>query len=192
MVFKKNIKLLIFDFDGTLFDLKIDWARAKKELQVEEGESMGQAIDRHKSTGNHGPLNKLTTIEHSAIEVGQLSEDVKSALIILQNKYKIAIFSRNSGSAIRELIGNSGLKVDYIVGRDEVKKLKPDPEGIYLILNRFSISPEEAIIIGDTSHDQLVASASGTNCIIVGDNYAHTEPPEHHVNNFSELLALLI
>lgn len=55
--------------------------------------------------------------------------------------------------------------VDVIVGGDEVKKEKPDPEGLLLALARLGVKPEEAWYIGDTLIDAKAAEGAGVEFI---------------------------
>lgn len=48
--------------------------------------------------------------------------------------------------------------VDAYVVRDEVKKMKPDPEGLYLLFNKIGIDSNKprVVMIGDMTHDMEV------------------------------------
>ena len=50
---------------------------------------------------------------------------------------------------------------DYIVTGTEVKEHKPNPEGMYKLLNFFNVEPEECLMIGDSTADIQVAKSSG-------------------------------
>lgn len=48
-----------------------------------------------------------------------------------------------------------------VVGADEVTNPKPHPEPVLLALSRLSVTPEEAVFIGDSRHDMECGSAAG-------------------------------
>lgn len=192
MELAKNLKVIIFDFDGTLHRLELDWAAARNSLETKEEETLGAAVERHKKKRNTGPLDKLSALEDEALSNQLLGVSTKETLSYLKNKYKLAILSRNSAVAIKKFMKKNRVDIDYILGREDVDNLKPHPEGISQILNHFKCSPTQAILIGDTWHDLLSARAAGLNCIIVGDNYSHsTEQPDRRIASLSELREFL-
>jgi phosphoglycolate phosphatase len=189
MEFGKNIKLIIFDFDGTLHDLKLDWSAARRILGIEgTSESMGDAIDNLKRKNNTRPLKKLTQMEEEALAGSELDPVTKQTLQSLKQKYTIAIFSRNSGRAIEHFLERNGAPMDYVVGREDVTRLKPDPEGVQKIIRYFGLKSEQVLFVGDTWHDLLVAKTVGIKCVIVGNNFKHdNEVPEHRVAAIKDL-----
>jgi len=66
---------------------------------------------------------------------------------VLTNKKKIA--AKND----LEHLNMINKYIDFIIGLDDVTKPKPDPEGIYMCLNKMNVKKEEAIIIGDSITD---------------------------------------
>ena len=48
-----------------------------------------------------------------------------------------------------------------IVGRDKVKEIKPSPEGILILSEKWEIPPERLIMIGDTKADIFAGNAVG-------------------------------
>jgi len=66
--------------------------------------------------------------------------------------YHLAVCSNKIDEAIKEglIIGQLDSLIDYIVGFNHVKKAKPDPEGIKLILNHFQ---KPGVFVGDTPVD---------------------------------------
>lgn len=51
--------------------------------------------------------------------------------------------------------------IDYIVGFDDVKIGKPDPQGVYSVLERTGVSPEKTLYIGDSVVDAKTAMNAG-------------------------------
>lgn len=189
----KNLKVIIFDFDGTLHDLKIDWQQARTVLGIKDSlEKIGEAIERLKEQGDLKPISSLDALEAQSLENDILQDEIKKTLHKLQERYKIAIYSRNSSSAITAFITKNGVQPDYVIGREEVKKLKPHPEGLQRILSHFNASPSQALLVGDTWHDLFVAHEVGIPCVIAGNNYKHpTEEPEYRIEKIADLVRLL-
>lgn len=189
----KDLKVIIFDFDGTLHSLAMDWQAARSAVGIAgSSESLGNAIERLKAQDNNEVLAELRDLEARALSSERLNKETKQTLLALHKKYRIAIYSRNSSKVISNFLQRDDIKVDYIIGREDVDRLKPHPEGLERILHHFGFRSEEALLVGDTWHDLLVARAANMPCIIVGENYAHdTEEPECRIKTVSELVALL-
>ena len=75
-------------------------------------------------------------------------------IAILTNKH------RDRTIATLRMLGIEAL-IDFIVGYDDVKRPKPDPEGMRVIMNHFSSAPERILFVGDTIYDYEVAIRSG-------------------------------
>ncbi len=56
---------------------------------------------------------------------------------------------------------------DIVVGFDDVKKGKPDPEGMNLAMDYFKSNKEETLYIGDNKSDLDTASNAGVDCCLV-------------------------
>ncbi len=51
--------------------------------------------------------------------------------------------------------------IDLPLGRDDVKKMKPAPDGIFLVANHFHVPPTRCIFVGDMEVDMQAARAAG-------------------------------
>jgi phosphoglycolate phosphatase len=60
-----------------------------------------------------------------------------------------------------------GIFFNVVVGADRVARPKPDPEAGELILSLFGATAEQAVMVGDTTHDLLMAKAVGMRSIAV-------------------------
>jgi phosphoglycolate phosphatase-like HAD superfamily hydrolase len=88
----------------------------------------------------------------------------------LSKKYHPAILSSSSVLSVKKGLGNVARFFDpnLIVGAETVKKLKPHPEGVEYILNYLGVSPEHALIIGDTPSDFHAGVSAGVWTGMVG------------------------
>lgn len=92
--------------------------------------------------------------------------DTYSLLEELKNKgYTLAIFSNKIHKAIVSGLNEVNLThyFDYILGVDEVNFPKPNPEGIKMVMEKFS---DKCIYIGDTKSDML--TAKDANVLAIG------------------------
>ncbi|MGH3623159.1 MAG: HAD family hydrolase [Sciscionella sp.] len=56
---------------------------------------------------------------------------------------------------------------DMVVGADQVRQPKPHPETGLMILEKFGVQASQAVLVGDTTHDLLMAKAAGVRSIAV-------------------------
>ena len=83
--------------------------------------------------------------------------------------------------------------IDGVFTEELVKKPKPNPEIIFLVLKTFKESPEKAIIIGDTSKDIIAGKNAGISTMLVlheenrqfyDFNKSLTSNPEYLIKGF--------
>lgn len=89
-----------------------------------------------------------------------------------EKNFKIAIVSNKVTSAIIQ-----GLDIcqitkyfDYIVGAEKLKKAKPDPDGIYQVMNHYQI--DRSVLIGDTIID--LKTGQNANIPVIGVTWCRT------------------
>ena len=77
---------------------------------------------------------------------------------------KTAIVSTKRGDTIQIILERLGLAdaVDLVIGSADVKRHKPDPEGLLFALERLEVCPEETLFCGDTVLDAGAARNAGT------------------------------
>ncbi|MCF8020733.1 MAG: HAD-IA family hydrolase [Vallitaleaceae bacterium] len=113
--------------------------------------------------------------------------------------YKIGIVTNNSRIAL-----DKGLKllaidqwVDCSITRDDVKETKPSPEGILKALSILGMEAEQALFIGDTSHDIVAAKAANVSSALVGWSQLSAEKkvqvnPDHTLESAEKVLDIII
>src|SRR5579862_5883012 len=109
MELSQSISLLVFDFDGTLHSLSVDWEKARQAIHIAgSDESLGHAIDRLKKVDPEA-LKALDDLEHQALKAERLAKTVTTALQALMSRYHIAVLSRNASQPIRDILDRSGI-----------------------------------------------------------------------------------
>ena len=171
----KEIKLIILDFDGTLGDTA-DLIIRTMQATIKE---LGLPSRTDKECGDMIGL-RLIEIPHVLFpECGDISElyastyrrlfhefntdgavtlypNVMETLMEMKRRGKtLTIASSRSHASLAEYIENLGLSdiISYILGADDVKEGKPNPEAIFKTLERFDFDTDEATMIGDTVFD---------------------------------------
>ncbi|GAB4306473.1 MAG: phosphoglycolate phosphatase [Promethearchaeota archaeon] len=60
---------------------------------------------------------------------------------------------------------------DVVVGRDNVKHMKPAPEGVLLVAHRLGLDPSELVVVGDMHVDVLAGKRAGARAVGVLTGY---------------------
>lgn len=178
MVLDEDLTTLIFDFDGTLFHLPVDVAAVRRDLGVAENVKLGTLLQRFMDEGDAESLAVVTRHECAAVPVGSFTAGARTCL---RRGANAAIVTRNSRHAVQSALGELADGI-LIVGREDVRRLKPDPEGLYRAMAHFGVEPAEAAVIGDTYHDVQAARTAGLRCVVVHN--PRLEYPPHGADHY--------
>ena len=76
---------------------------------------------------------------------------------------KQAIVSSKRGDTIQIILGRLGLlqELELVIGSADVRRHKPDPEGLLLAMERLGVSPGDTLFCGDTVLDAGAAQNAG-------------------------------
>ena len=153
----QDIELIIFDLDGTIVRLDIDWVKLKKELIQKFGPDF-KYIDR----GLEGANRKIQKEAYKIIETHELKnivnlipqEKIIEIVRSLRDK-RLAIFSTNMKKTVNLTLERLNLKDFFpvIIAKEDVLKHKPHPEGLLRILELTGVNKERAVYVGDLEKD---------------------------------------
>ncbi len=214
-----QIKLLLWDLDGTLVDSELDLAHAinamlrhwnRPELPLEvvasyigDGAPMlvrralGDPRDEHLVHSGleyfmrHYREHKL---DNTYVYPGVL-ETLKA--IRERSNLQMAVLTNkpiNPSRGICDGLELSGF-MSQIYGGNSFPTKKPDPHGARVLLKEHGVKPKEAIMIGDSQNDVLTANNAGM--FSVGVTYGFSpesltiHPPDALIDYPGELLELL-
>lgn len=180
-----NIKLVIFDFDGTIVRLKVDWESLKKELatyfqRIHNFESvftsLYQEIDRVNDLfGRKAREEALAIIEKYELAGIENLEFIPQAVKLIESLkdkgMKLAIFSSNTRKVVETILEKID-KLDSfesIVTIEDISKNKPDPEGLLKILRACKVSEGRALYIGDKQRDLEAGKRASVRTMYIGD-----------------------
>lgn len=183
--FLLDIRAIVFDFDGVLVDSGRDIANAANFALTNLGlETLPESLIIRFIGGGAEPLIKkcleLRKADDLFMDALRLFQDyyskhatdetclypgVKEMLIGCASKGIIMGIATNKLETItNELLEKFEIQNYFriIVGPSMVKRRKPDPEAIEIILHHFSLDPNKAIMVGDKREDILAGKAAGT------------------------------
>ncbi|MDX6719365.1 MAG: phosphoglycolate phosphatase [Solirubrobacteraceae bacterium] len=83
--------------------------------------------------------------------------------------HTLAVATSKVYASADALLSAAGLRGAFsvVVGADQVTHPKPHPEMAQAIMRTFGVSPERAVMVGDTTHDLLMAQAAGMSSVAV-------------------------
>lgn len=185
IVKKSAIKTIVFDFDGTLAELNIDFHLMREairklilsygidgnELQTDYVlEMIGGAetiLIRQSAQKAKIFMNEATAIvekiEIEAAEHGKLFGRTRELLGTLEARgISCGIITRNCAKAVKKVFPDILACCPVVVCRDDVKKVKPHPEHLNTALNKLGGLPQNSLMIGDHPLDIQAGRLAGT------------------------------
>ncbi len=217
-------KAIIFDLDGTLIDtpsgivetMSATLAHMKRDPVDPDiiRATIGMPLNKAFAKLLDVELSKDATLIQTAILTYQalfkeivlpkaktlIFPGVREGLLILQSKgYRLAVATSKVYKSAKSLIEAAELWhfFDLVLGADDVSMPKPDPEMGKLALSRLGVLPENAVMVGDTTHDLLMAKSCGMPAIAVTYGVhdvvqLQSASPQWQVDTFSEVLDCVI
>lgn len=171
--------LIIFDFDGTL--MKEDWEglfeayKAIIKSQNKDYRIFFKNLEEFKKWWSPDWRKNDQKLELSDIDIPKahkifyethhlyigLFPWVNSVIPILAGKHRLAILTNRHRKSAQNYLGRLEKYFKLVIGGEDVKKLKPNPEGIKIILKETCVNQDETLIIGDMPDDILAGKAAG-------------------------------
>jgi len=106
---------------------------------------------------------------------------------------KLGVVTNTSKEAVNTFFRLHDLKryFDVVITRENVKKLKPDPEGVLLAVKK--LGTKSFFMVGDLVHDALAAmSANGTSIIVKRSTETRFDfPADYFVQSLSEIATII-
>ena len=168
----QGIRAVIFDFDGTLAVLNIDFSSMRERIfdlmrcygvqeEMIQEKYLLEIIDEvyqilWKTNPTHAEdfyqkaHDILHEVEMKAAERGKLIPGTEATLKSLKQRgIKIGIITRNCEDAVRKVFPNLNDFCDVFVSRNSVKKVKPHPDHLTFAMESLKTSGEESVMVGD-------------------------------------------
>jgi len=212
----KQVRLLVFDLDGTLVDSKQDLALSVNAMRTE----MGLAPLPHDliaSYVGHG----VTLLVRRSLGTQATGENVEKGLAFFLAYYrdhmldhtspypgvaealeklgghKMAVLTNKPVNFSREMLTRLGFAsyFAYIYGGNSFPQKKPDPIGLHKLMEDLQISARETLMVGDSDTDVLTGRNAGVwTCGVTYGFGAHTlqkVSPDLVIDDMRELPPLL-
>ena len=211
---KNNINTILFDLDGTLIDTNeliistylhtlekyFPGKYKRQDVLPFLGPTLHEvfeAMDPERVEEMVLEYRTYNLANHDAL-VKEFVGVMETIETLKKKGYKLAIVTTK-----REDVAFKGLRLmkldpffDVMIAYDHVKKVKPDPEPIFLALEKLGSKPEDALMVGDNFHDVLAGKNAGTKTAgvawtIKGRDYLAKYEPDYMLENMTDLITIL-
>jgi phosphoglycolate phosphatase len=205
----KRLEAIIFDFDGTLAELHLDFVEMKRRLKtlaeeyfsyvalpatmpalewletlvvsLQESDEAA-ALDLEERAGL-----LIKEIELDAARRGALFPFTRAILDELQKAcIKVAIITRNCEEAVRIVFPDLDRYCDGFLARNHVARVKPDPDHILCALEKIGASRETALMVGDHPLDMQAGHRLG---ILTAGVWSGNASPEDLLRSGADMIA---
>jgi phosphoglycolate phosphatase len=211
-----DLRLLVFDLDGTLVDSKQDLALSVNAMRKELGLAP-LPLELIASYVGHG----VTLLVRRSLGPLATSENVERGLAFFLTYYhdhmldhtapypgvaealeklegqKLAVLTNKPVNFSREMLTRLGFasRFAYIYGGNSFPQKKPDPIGMHKLMEDLRISARATLMVGDSDTDVLTGRNAGTwTCGVTYGFGAHTLEaiaPDFMIDDMRELPPLL-
>ena len=171
-----GIRAVVFDFDGTLAVLNIDFSEMREQVfqlmrkynvneeKIEERylleiidevvQILSQKNPAAAETFYQEAHQILHEVELKGAEEGKLLPGAEAALKSLRSRgLKVGIVTRNCEEAVRKVVPNIEAFCDVFVPRDLIRRVKPHPEQLTSVLKALHVTGGETVMVGDHTID---------------------------------------
>ena len=194
----KNIKAIIFDAYGTLFDvnsaaekcknkigdkwepfanywrtiqLEYTWLRSLMNRHENFWQITEDSLDKSMKIFkiNASMKNELLDLYRALSIFPEVSETLK---ILKEKKYKLAILSNGTPSLLKELVSSNNLEnmFDDVLSVEEVKTYKPHPNVYSIPIKKYQIEKNQFAYLSANTWDVSAAGNFGFNAVWVNRN----------------------
>lgn len=202
-----RIRAAVFDFDGTLAEVRIDFPLMRARVLDALGifgvqtallqsryvlELIEEGVSLLESEDVVGSLRAETTriMEEVEMEAAEKASPFpwvqRMALELAEDGISRGVVTRNCRRAVSTVLGEWGALFQCLITRDEVSSVKPDPRHPWqaLALLPEKIPPRAALMIGDHPMDVLCARKAGMCAVGVMSGAGTAESLSHEGADF--------
>ncbi len=179
------IKAILFDFDGTLAELNVDFIRMRKavldlmsnycsvpdnikDFYVLEMIDAGKELVFKNNPGRENDFFKkahklICHIETAGSKKGKLLAGTREVLHLLRGKrVKTGIVTRNCMAAVKQIFPDIDLHCDAVITREFTTQVKPHPVHLLTALDALDTDAHSAAMVGDHPMDITAGREAGT------------------------------
>ncbi|MFX1338885.1 MAG: HAD family hydrolase [Promethearchaeota archaeon] len=189
MISFKNKKVIVFDLDGTIVNLAVDWHYIKTKMSERYFKIYGERCEFKHISGcldyvvakndERELKNFFNILEDYEMKNINDSKEIEETIFFINNlnlfgvpkETKLAIFSLNTRKLIIKSLELANLynKFDFIIGREDIRKWKPNPDGLLKIKDYFGVNNKDMIYFGDLKKDIKTGKNAGVESYLIDE-----------------------
>ena len=212
----RDLRLLIFDLDGTLADTKLDLALSVNVMLEHLGVAalphelittyIGRGVTNlvrralgERATDERAQKGLEIFLEHyrqHLLDNTVVYPGVVEALAELRDR-KLAVLTNKPDDFTRTILAGLGLAPHFafVYGGDSFPRKKPDPVGVRKLMSETEASARQTLIVGDSDTDVLTGRNAGVWTCGVTYGFAaptlSSAPPDLLIGDLRELARLV-
>lgn len=213
-----QIRLIVFDFDGTLGDTRrnivvtMQQTLNKMGLKMQSEEACTATIGLplagcFRSLIPDEPqqvVDQCVDAYHRLFELNQAKMSpqpfphvAETLEQLRQRGYRMTVATSRGLESLKNLLTGMGLihYFELLLGADSVTKHKPDPEPVLVTLDKMHVDASQALVVGDMPVDILMGKGAG--CLTCGVTYGNATRKElveagadSVIDDFAELVKI--
>jgi len=166
-----RIKVVIFDLDGTLIHLPIDYNKVRFEiaeiLKVKNVDSISNAL---LNIGEEIRVKIFKLLDKYEVDAIQNMREIKEGIKIyniFRDKIRCLV-TLQGNLAVKEIVKITGLSFNLIVTREfSLNRC----EQLKAVIRMFNVDPREVLFVGDKENDKKAAEKIGCSFLFVRSQY---------------------
>jgi phosphoglycolate phosphatase len=212
----RSLELLLFDFDGTLIDSKVDIAtsvnltlgdlrlpqRTPEEIFGFVGDGVKRLLRLSVGEENLGQYEealrifRLHYLTH-CLDTTCFYPGIETVLQHFSSVHKAVVTNKSLEYTRKILDGLQATELFMVIeSPEDSSELKPDPGMLLRALDKMGLSPDRAIMVGDSTNDVRAAKAANIKVCAVGYGYGQREKvmalaPDYYCENPEDLIDVL-
>jgi phosphoglycolate phosphatase len=162
---------VVYDLDGTLVNLVVDWADVEREAAavlderdvVADGSDVWAMLDAADAAGSDVRAALETVVAGHEREGARASERLPLADDPPRRSVPLGVCSLNAEEAVRIALDRHDLldAMGAVVGRDTFPERKPHPRPLLECCRRLGVDPDACVFVGDSERDAVTAERAG-------------------------------
>lgn len=190
------LRALIFDFDGTILDTETREFAHWQELYREHGRELALA-DWQRGVGTWDAFDPWAGLPdhiqtdrervqaelHGRILADLAEQDLRPGVrAVLEGVrpagLRLALATSSDRAWVTRWLAQHALLdlFEVLTTRDDVRRVKPDPELYALAAGRLGLRPEECLAVEDSLNGATSAVAAGLRVVVVPNDVTRTQP----------------
>lgn len=164
-----DYEAVVYDLDGTLVRLAVDWARVEREVGAAlrdagvdpDAHDTWELLDAAEAAGVGGEVDEI--IARHERDGAERAERLPGADELGDVDVPVGVCSLNCEAACRTALDRHALLDTFsvVAGRDTVPARKPDPRALTWVLAELGVEPGDALFVGDSASDEVTAERAG-------------------------------